>query len=170
MTANAYAMDKSFMQSIINTDEGMQTIISTEVLKATRISCVPKEKYSFVQLLDPDSVQVGIYISHYQGHLFKENMKGFFNFTEGVYMKIGKGSPNKVAFWICIFYLDQHNTTEEVGDTPEEGYSNVKLASVQHSNEMVLSSVAQPMQQIWCVYGQLGKAFLKNDKPLFCLI
>ena len=65
---------------------------------------------------------------------------------------MGKATPDDVTFWICLFALDQHRPSEEVGKSLDDAPFNRALEQAKHGMVMVLDEAVQPFKRIWCLY------------------
>ena len=66
--------------------------------------------------------------------------------------QIEGSSVEDVAFWICLFALDQHKLAEELGCSPERGPFFAALAKASNGVVMVLDSQIHPFRRIWCLF------------------
>ena len=152
MKTNLYAYNTEFVQPLTDSDAAARAHIPAEVLEAARVPGVPQHKCCFSQLLNPDGVEVDVFISHYWAHDFARTVQALCHYAEAVYKGLGKESPEDVVFWICLFALNQHQAEKEVGRSPELGPFNAALAKARYGAAMVLDASAEPFKRVWwCV-------------------
>eukprot|EP00971_Amphidinium_carterae_P137466 2724234-Amphidinium_carterae.1 len=118
---------------------------------------------SFAELLNPEGVQVHIFVSHYWGHPFSSTVRCLRHAAEGGVL-CSLEQPSLVAYWICAFSLNQHQLTEELGLSPEEAPFNIALLKVSCGVVMIVDDELSPFRRIWCLYEvkrafELGKPF-----------
>lgn len=161
---NLYLIDSQLVKSVTNSDANERKGIIEEVLVEASIPAPPQEDCFFAELMNPNGIQVDYFVSHLWGHLFERTVKALSNFADGVYEKAGRKSADDVVFWVCLFALNQHKATKEVGETLEDGPFNAALKEASFEALMVLDGDANPVKRIWCLFeinqaDQFGKPF-----------
>ncbi|CAK9055335.1 unnamed protein product [Durusdinium trenchii] len=123
---------------------------------------------SFSELLNPYGLYVHSFVSHYWGHLFSSTVRALGLWANGHSQRLQVGHIESVVFWICLFALNQHDVTAEVGQNPRQGPFNAALAQAAAGAVMVLDEQINPFKRIWCLFEVSRLKDLQKPFELIC--
>lgn len=123
---------------------------------------------SYSELLNPTGVVVHWLVSHAWDHSFRMTMQALRKWAHIKYRMARAKSPQDVVFWICLFSLNQHRPTEEVGPDPEAGPFNAVVQQAKHGAVMVVDQQLAPFKRIWCLFEVHRVLGSKKSLELIC--
>ncbi|CAK9041932.1 unnamed protein product [Durusdinium trenchii] len=107
---------------------------------------------SFSELVNPHGLYVHCFVSHFWGNLFKSTVKALGLWAKANFERMQAGQAESLVFWICLFALNQHDVTEELGENPLQAPFNAALAHAEAGAVMILDEDVNPLKRIWCLF------------------
>ena len=126
--------------------------IPAQVLERALIPGRPVHSVSFAQLMNGTGLRCDFFVSHSWSHPFTKTLVALNSCA-----KRCTGDTKKIAFWICLFALNQHDLKGELAGCElarmpfAYGLSKSKQGVV-----MVLDARVEPFRRIWCLYEATG--------------
>lgn len=153
MHENLYALDKLVVKPLTAASvRDERTALPVDVISTAKAPPAPKDDCSYAQMMNPTGVQPDFFVSHFWGHLFHRTLGSLRNFANSNLEQTGRTSPLDVAYWICLFAVNQHRANDEVGKSPAEGPFNTALGKAHLGVVMVLDADLLPFRRLWCIY------------------
>eukprot|EP00439_Symbiodinium_sp_Y106_P046357 s1384_g5.t3 len=171
MKEDLYALDRFFVRPVtagLNDESAWPVlVIPLDVLTTAVIPGRPQESMSFSQLKNPIGLHCDYFVSHSWSHPFAKTLVALDSCA-----KCCQAEIQQVAFWICLFALNQHDLAGELsGCELERTPFAYGLSKAEKGAVMVLDEGVEPFRRIWCLYEvqrawELGKNLqLITDRP-----
>ncbi|CAE7296365.1 ANK1 [Symbiodinium natans] len=145
-----YALDRFFVRPATAGQDKADAAFSipAQVLERALIPGRPVHSVSFAQLMNGTGLRCDFFVSHSWSHPFTKTLVALNSCA-----KRCTGDTKKIAFWICLFALNQHDLKGELAGCElarmpfAYGLSKSKQGVV-----MVLDARVEPFRRIWCLY------------------
>ena len=127
--------------------------IPADVLVSAAVPERPVHSMSFAQLMNNYGCQCDFFVSHCWSHPFTKTLVALDSSAK----RCEDVAAKNVAFWICLFALNQHDLSGELAGCElarmpfAYGLSKALRGAV-----MVLDERAEPFRRIWCLYEAKG--------------
>ncbi|CAE7458648.1 ANK1 [Symbiodinium pilosum] len=123
--------------------------IPPDVLKSAAVPLRPRHSVSFAQLMNANGQTCNFFVSHCWSHPFTKTLIALNSAAK----RWKDGETTKVAFWICLFALNQHDLDGELGGCELARMPFAYgLSKALQGVVMVLDERAEPFRRIWCLY------------------
>ena len=117
---------------------------------------------SFAQLMNANGQTCNFFVSHCWSHPFTKTLIALNSAAK----RWKDGETTKVAFWICLFALNQHDLDGELGGCELARMPFAYgLSKALQGVVMVLDERAEPFRRIWCLY----EAWYRTEEGLTLL-
>lgn len=150
MLQNLYAICEFIVVPLTHPDHF--ELVPHDLREVVGIRRSPTHPCSYSELVNPDGVRIDVMVSHYWGHLFAQTLRSLEHFADMSAQRLGRSDAADVTVWICLFAINQHRASQEVGDTPEDGPFNAAIAKSASGVVMIVDADVHPFRRIWCLY------------------
>eukprot|EP00931_Biecheleriopsis_adriatica_P059466 TRINITY_DN35585_c0_g1_i1.p1 TRINITY_DN35585_c0_g1~~TRINITY_DN35585_c0_g1_i1.p1 ORF type:complete len:601 (-),score=77.84 TRINITY_DN35585_c0_g1_i1:29-1831(-) len=146
LSANLYAISRFVVSPL--TDPLRWKDIPHELRQLASLTSKPTRTCSYAELINPSGILVTVFVSHFWGHPFTRTLAALNAYATS----ITQVHLRRFNCWICVFALNQHAVSQEVGMTLEAAPFNIAIKQSDCWIAMVVDDSLLPLSRLWCLF------------------